>query len=174
MWEGEWSFHAILKSPSLPKSPCVHQSRSSASSVFWGFYGGSITKAWLITSLAIGNWFNLQLSSPLQKLGASLKVSKPSNHMTDFLTISPILRSPNYLINITRDSFNMPLIFLVAQSYLTLCYPMDCSPPDSSVYGILQAHSLLQGIFLTWGLNPALLHCKQILYIPTLIHFQLS
>ena len=28
---------------------------------------------------------------------------------------------------------------LVAQSYLTLCDAMDCSPPGSSVHGILQA-----------------------------------
>ena len=28
---------------------------------------------------------------------------------------------------------------LVAQSCLTLCDPMDCSPPGSSVHGILQA-----------------------------------
>jgi len=28
---------------------------------------------------------------------------------------------------------------LVAQLCPTLCYPMDCSPPDSSVHGILQA-----------------------------------
>ena len=28
---------------------------------------------------------------------------------------------------------------LVAQSYLTLCNPIDCSLPDSSVHGILQA-----------------------------------
>ena len=28
---------------------------------------------------------------------------------------------------------------LVVQSCLTLCNPMDCSPPGSSVYGILQA-----------------------------------
>ena len=27
----------------------------------------------------------------------------------------------------------------VAQSYLTLSYPMDCSLPGSSVHGILQA-----------------------------------
>ena len=27
----------------------------------------------------------------------------------------------------------------VAQSCPTLCNPMDCSPPDSSVHGILQA-----------------------------------
>ena len=31
---------------------------------------------------------------------------------------------------------------LVAQSCLTLCYPMDCSPPDSFVHGILQARIL--------------------------------
>ena len=29
-----------------------------------------------------------------------------------------------------------------AQSCLTLCDPMDCSPPGSSVYGILQARIL--------------------------------
>ena len=31
---------------------------------------------------------------------------------------------------------------LVAQSYLTLCNPIDCSPPGSSVYGILRARIL--------------------------------
>ena len=57
------------------------------------------------------------------------------------------------------------------QSCPTLCNPMDCNPPGSSVYGILQArilgvscHALLQGIFLIQGLKPHLLHCKQILY----------
>ena len=30
----------------------------------------------------------------------------------------------------------------VAQSWLTLCDPLDCSPPGSSVYGILQARIL--------------------------------
>ena len=28
----------------------------------------------------------------------------------------------------------------------------------------VSCHSLLQGIFPTWGLNPGLLHCRQILY----------
>ena len=32
---------------------------------------------------------------------------------------------------------------LVTQSCLTLCDPMDCSPPGSSVYGILQARILI-------------------------------
>ena len=44
----------------------------------------------------------------------------------------------------------------------------DCSPPGSSVHGILQARTLewvaIQGIFLTQGLNLGLLHCRQTLY----------
>ena len=49
------------------------------------------------------------------------------------------------------------------QSCLTLCNPMDCSPPGSSVHGILYAripvgcYALLQGIFPTQGSNPCLL-----------------
>ena len=31
---------------------------------------------------------------------------------------------------------------LVAQLYPTLCYPMDCNPPDSSFDGILEARIL--------------------------------
>ena len=31
---------------------------------------------------------------------------------------------------------------LVAQSYLTLRYPMDCSPPGSFAHGIFQARTL--------------------------------
>ena len=46
-------------------------------------------------------------------------------------------------------------------AHQTLYNPIDCSPPVSSVHGILQArilgsHSLLQGIFPTQGLNPGL------------------
>ena len=48
---------------------------------------------------------------------------------------------------------------------------MDCSPPSASVHGDspgrntrVSCHALLQGIFLTQGSNPGLLHCRQILY----------
>ena len=54
---------------------------------------------------------------------------------------------------------------------LTLCNPVDCSLPGSSVHGDSAAkntgvgcHSLLQGIFSTQGSNPGLLHCWWILY----------
>jgi len=56
----------------------------------------------------------------------------------------------------------------VAQSCLTLCDPMDYSPPGSFVHGILQArvgyHSLLQRIFPVELLNLCLLHRGHILY----------
>ena len=45
-------------------------------------------------------------------------------------------RSPKTLM--LRD----PCMCLVAQLCLTLCNPMDCSPPGSSVHGILQARIL--------------------------------
>ena len=58
-----------------------------------------------------------------------------------------------------------------AQSCPTLCDPMDCSLPGSSVHEILQArilewvaNFLLQGMFLTQGSNSGLLHCREILY----------
>ena len=60
---------------------------------------------------------------------------------------------------------------LVTQSCLTLCDPMDCSPPDSFVHGDspgtntgVGCHALHQGIFPTQGSNRGLLHCRWILY----------
>ena len=64
---------------------------------------------------------------------------------------------------------------LVTQLCPTLCDPMDCSPPGSSVRGGspgkntgVDCHALLQGIFPTQGLNPGLPHCRRILYQPSL------
>ena len=62
-------------------------------------------------------------------------------------------------------------VCLLAQSCLTLCDPMDCSPPGSSVLGYspgknarVGCHALLQWIFPTQRLNPGLPHCRCILY----------
>ena len=53
------------------------------------------------------------------------------------------------------------VLCLVAQSCLTLCDPMDCSPPGSSVHGDspgkntgVGCHALLQEIVPTQGSNP--------------------
>ena len=58
-----------------------------------------------------------------------------------------------------------------AQLCLTLCNPMNCCPPSSSVHGreepVKSGYFLLQGIFPTPGLNLSLLcllHCRWILY----------
>ena len=74
---------------------------------------------------------------------------------------SPRLRRPE--MNVVK--------LLVAQSCPTLCDPVDCSPPGSSVHedspgenpGV-SCHALLHGIFPTQGLNPGLPHCRQFLY----------
>ena len=63
------------------------------------------------------------------------------------------------------------VLCLVAQSCLTLCDPMDCSPPGSSVHGDspgkntgVDCHAVLQEIFPNQGSNPGFPHCRQILY----------
>ena len=65
-------------------------------------------------------------------------------------------------------------VLMCSESCLSLCDPMDCSPPGSSVHGILQVrntgvdcHVLLQGIFPTQGWNQRflyLLHCRWLIY----------
>ena len=69
------------------------------------------------------------------------------------------------------DPWWLSLREVLTQSCPTLCDTMGCSPPGSSVHGIssgkntgVGCHFLLQGIFLTQGLNLSLLHCRQILY----------
>ena len=46
------------------------------------------------------------------------------------------------ILYLTLNSACLFLKVLIAQSCLTLCDPMDCSPPGSSVHGILQARIL--------------------------------
>ena len=63
------------------------------------------------------------------------------------------------------------VLCLVAQSFSSLCHPMDCSPPGSSVHGDypgtntgVSCYALLQGIVPTQESNPGVLHCRCILY----------
>ena len=60
---------------------------------------------------------------------------------------------------------------LAAHWRLTLCNPMDCSLPGSSVHGDspgkntgVGCHALLQRVFPTQRLNLGLPHCRRILY----------
>ena len=60
---------------------------------------------------------------------------------------------------------------LVLQLCPVLCNRINCSPPGSSLHGVLQARILewavipfSRGSSLTQGSNPGLLHCRRILY----------
>ena len=85
---------------------------------------------------------------------------------------SPVLLASFSLLNETikfRERYRLHHCFpsycavlcLVAQSCPTLCNPMDCSLPGSSVHGDslgknmgVGCHALFQGIFPTQGSNP--------------------
>ena len=73
--------------------------------------------------------------------------------------------SDNYWASL---NLSLKVKVLVTQPCQTLCDPMDCSPPGSSVQGILQARILewvsIPFSFPTQGLSPYLLHGRQILY----------
>ena len=65
----------------------------------------------------------------------------------------------------STDSYPLDHHCMHAQARLTLCYPTDCSPPGPAVYGSfpgkntgVDCYLLFQGIFLTQGSNPCLLH----------------
>ena len=79
--------------------------------------------------------------------------------------------SPELRQQTTFASFILE-VFMYSYSFSrvpTLCDPMDCIPPGSSVHGFLHARILewvailfSRGIFPTQGLNPGVLHCRQI------------
>ena len=72
------------------------------------------------------------------------------------------IRSRQHLTWKPSDILTSPYLNMCAQSYPSLCDPLNCSPPSSSVRGLFQVstgvgcHSLLRATFLTQGLNPHL------------------
>ena len=77
---------------------------------------------------------------------------------------------PHYLEGVC-SGIPCAALCLVAQSCPSLCDPMDCSRPGSSVPGILQARILewvampsSRGSYRPRESNPGLPHCRQILY----------
>ena len=90
-----------------------------------------------------------------------------SSFVSILYTVSTVyIYCPNLPIPPTLLSRLLKVKALVSQSSPTARDPMYCSPPGSSVHGILQARileagwALLPGIFPTQGLNPGLLRCR--------------
>ena len=74
----------------------------------------------------------------------------------------------------SAPGFGCTLLLCWAQLCPTLCDPMDCSLPGSSVHGILQAR-ILEWVTIPFSRGSSqprnqiwgLLHCRQILYSPS-------
>ena len=74
---------------------------------------------------------------------------------------------------LTQGAFEKSILIknlLVTQSCSTLCNPMDCSPPGSSVHGILQER-IMEWVAIPFSRSSwprdrtmCLPHCRQILY----------
>ena len=86
-----------------------------------------------------------------------------------FNSINNVIHNPYYREGTVINEWNEWV--KLAQMYPTLCKSKDCSPPGSSIHGILQtrilewvAISFSRGIFSTSGWNLGLLHWRQILY----------
>ena len=114
-------------------------------------------------------------SSSLHHL-TMLWAQHPKIIFTSFLVLKSgfIICSTHETLSFCLFCFNRNAFYWVCsvtQSCLTLCNPMDCSLPGSSVHGIFQARilewvaiSFSRVIFLIQGLNVHLLYCKWILY----------
>ena len=100
--------------------------------------------------------------------------TQPSHTCT---AVNPLSNSPCVaFLHFSLSLAFPPLCFRVqsasvARSCPTLCDPMDCSAPGSSVHGDSPGQntgvgclSLLQGIFPTQESNWGLLHCRRVLY----------
>ena len=87
----------------------------------------------------------LELLTLLTREGRSLTLTPRASQLFCFFFLFPCMKkclisSPHPTL--LRYNWHMEWSVLVAQSCLTLCSLMDCSPPDSSVHGILQARTL--------------------------------
>ena len=118
--------------------------------------------------------------SPLVKLSLSIQVSY-IGILEGLINFQGFIKRQKYLQKILKQcSVTSPHpqyaanAAAAAQSFRlcpTLCNPMDCSLPGSSIHeespgkntGV-GGHALLQGIFPTQGSNLGLLYCGQILY----------
>ena len=91
-----------------------------------------------------------------------------SSPPTRELLIILVYTSRNFMYFYIHFIYN--LYISVSHSFMSTLQPYGHSLPGSPVHGILHARILewvaiflLQGIFPTQGLNPGLLHCRQIL-----------
>ena len=89
------------------------------------------------------------------------KVSQQCSGPQPLRSLLPLPLRPRF-VNVGLRHFQS-CACLVAQLCPTLCDPMDCSPPDSSVHGILQAKILMWvaiSFSTSWGTRSHMLSCS--------------
>ena len=94
-------------------------------------------------------WWHLGVRVWFQDRAAQYLVRVDAGFLLPFLL--PSILPPSYpRASLPENQLQEPLVSVCAQSLQscpTLCHPMDCSPPGSSVHGILQARILEQVAF---------------------------
>ena len=119
-------------------------------SYFWKVRGiGPLVLRTNISPTGFGNSMILKL--PSSQLERQLSIQHEhrswSTSTCTSLHLSFVYRTHHFSLWPTRSILSFLLLLLLAtqlslQSCLTLCDPMDCSPPGSAVPGILQARTL--------------------------------
>ena len=87
------------------------------------------------------NWSGLPFPSPGDLPGPGIKFASPTLASGFFTSEPPGKQTKNIIINKNQGVGDI-VCGLVAQLCLTLCNPLDSSPPGSSVHGIFQARIL--------------------------------
>ena len=128
--------------------------------------------SWLLGLLSIFNIFYISMkikTGDKRRVSTTINSNKRRLYSISIYFVFKILFHP-FIFCLNCKSV-CAILCSVPQWCLTLCDPMDCSPPGSSVHADspgknagVGCHALLQGIVQTQGLNPGPQHCKQILY----------
>ena len=102
-----------------------------------GLQSMSLKESNTIEGLTLYKWSQtVFLSISLISLQVLLWVLQDGTWLKILPGISPLIQPQSKMTMEAKEKM------LVAQLCLTLCHPMDCSPPGSSVHGILQARIL--------------------------------
>ena len=147
------------------KDPDAGKDRRQEEKGATGWYGwmASLTP-WTWVWASSGSWWQTGKPGGRQPMGSQRVGHNWVTEQTELITvkIEQIFKLYNFIIyvlyNINIYWSVHALLCFVTQSCLTLCDPMNCSLPDSSIHGILQARILekvampsSRGIFPTQG-----------------------
>ena len=133
---------------------------------FWwaAMFKNNWTVRWSFTFINLFHFFYFILIAPF-----SFSLCFPVSQ-SFLLFLKPLLSVAENLLHTYAYSI-VYVVCLVAQLCPTLCNPMDCSSPGSSVHGDspgkyteVSCHAFLQGIFPIQRSNSGLPNCRQILY----------